>query len=179
MKFVLKFLDKSVKKNFTLLLDSILDFGAAVQEIEGDREPYAPNGYLANDELHKIWVTPVVAGKTMDKVFAGFFKYKENGYATVREPFFDGYTASVYKNANGEALQDANPEQYDEALGFQIDAVDSDIEITVEYSHVLHRQINAADYGPDFRMDNIEKLVYGEQAKKTARNLLTQTGLLI
>ena len=154
-----------VSEDTVELLDTLLTFGAAVQKIANDGEGHIPNGYLADDELHKIWVTPVIAGTKLVKVFGGFFKYEEGGYATVCEPFFDGYEPAVYKDAQGNVLADANPQSYEEALGFQIDAVDSDIEITIEYSYILHRQINSADYGTDFYMSNVEQIVYGQVAK--------------
>ncbi len=148
------------------LLDSMLFFGATIQGLANNGYGYAPESYLANDELHKIWVTPVVAGTKLVRVFGGFFKYDEGGYATICEPFFDGYEPSVYKDASGKVLTDANPAAHEEALGFQIDAVDGDIEVTVEYSYVLHRQINSADYGTDFSISNLEQKVYGDVAIK-------------
>ena len=80
------------------LLDSMVEFGALSQIFLGGDEAYAPNGFLANEELNKIWVTPVVSGVTKDKVFAGFFKYEEGGFATVNFPHYDGVSISVYKN---------------------------------------------------------------------------------
>ena len=147
------------------LLDSMLLFGATVQTFADKGNPYVPNGFYANEELRKIWVTPVVAGKKLAKVFGGFFKYEEGAYATVREPFFDGYAAAVYKDADGNVIEDAYPELHEEALGFQIDAVDADINVTIEYDLVALRQINAADYGSGFAMSNIEQKVYGTQAE--------------
>ena len=141
------------------LLDSLLEFGAVVQGLAGDGEPYVPNGYLADDDLNKIWVTPVIAGRAKDKVFAGFFKYEEGGYATVREPFFDGYSAVAYKDADGNALTDANSALYEEALGFQIDAVDEDIEIIVEYAPNATNSFTTNDFGAGFSVNNLSKTI--------------------
>ncbi len=147
------------------LLDSILGFGAIVQGLAGDGEPHIPNGYLANDELHKIWVTPVVAGKVKDKVFGGFFKYEEGGYATVYEPFFDGRVAVSYKDKDGNPLTDANEAFYDEALGFQLEAVDEDIEIFVEYEYDRSRairELSADVFGEGFGFNNVTEGMSGD-----------------
>ncbi len=139
------------------LLDSMLDFGAIVQELADDGKGYFPNGYYANDELRKIWVTPVVAGKTLDKVFGGFFKYEEDSYATVREPFYNGYEVVAYKDAEGNDIVDAYPGEYDEAAGLQIDAVDADIEVTLVYDLITLREVSASEFGEGFAVNNIEQ----------------------
>ena len=144
-----------VSEDVVGLIDSVLNFGALMQTFYGEDQKHAPNGYLANDELHKIWVTPVVAGKTLDKVFGGFFKYKEGGYATVYEPFFDGRSVTVYKDAEGNVLTDANEAEYEEALGFQLDAVDADIEIFVEYGSHAIREIDGDEFGEGFVINNV------------------------
>ena len=51
--------------------------GAMMQTFYGEDQIHIPSGYLANDKLHKIQVTPVFAGKTGEKTFAGFFKCKD------------------------------------------------------------------------------------------------------
>ena len=143
------------------LLDSMLFFGATVQKFADRGDPYVPNGYYANDELHKIWVTPVVAGKTLDKVFGGFFKYEEYGYATVREPFFDGRVVVAYKDADGNVLEDACPGEYDEEAGFQLNAVDGDIEVLVEYGSVAIRELTADAFGEGFAVNNVTPGIQG------------------
>ena len=151
-----------VSEDVVGLIDSVLNFGALMQTFYGEDQQHAPNGYLANDELHKIWVTPVVAGKTLDKVFGGFFKYKEGGYATVYEPFFDGRSVTVYKDAEGNVITDANDAEYEEALGFQLDAVDGDIELFVEYEAAAIKELNPNSFGADFGFNNIyEKVLNG------------------
>ena len=144
------------------LLDSILDFGALAQDLLGGVDPYTPNGYFANDELHKIWITPVVAGKKQEKAFGGFFKYEEGGYAKVFAPFFDGFEIVSYKDADGNLLTDANTDGYDKALGFQINAVDSDVEITVEYGTRSFKKLSAEDFGEGFLLNNVEKTAIGD-----------------
>lgn len=146
-----------VNEEVLALLDSILDFGAFMQTFRGENETHIPNGFLANDELHKIWITPVVGGKTFDKVFGGFFKYEEDGYANLYEPFYDGYKAAAYMDLEGNALIDAYPGDYDEAYGFQLDAVDGDIEVMVEYELSAVRELNASDFGEGFAVNNLEK----------------------
>ena len=151
-----------VNEEVLALLDSVLDFGALMQTFRGEDEIHIPNGYLANDDLHKIWITPVVGGKTLDKVFGGFFKYEEDGYANLYPPFYDGYNAIVYKDSLGNELTDANPSDYDDALGFQLNAVDGDIEVTVEYEFATVRELNAADFGEGFSVNNIDKGFKGD-----------------
>ena len=149
------------------LLDSILNFGAIAQEVFGGAVPYKPNGYLANEELHKIWITPIVAGETKEKVFGGFFKYEEGGYATVREPFFDGFKLTAFKDADGNKLEDANTVGYDEALGFQLNAVDADIEIIVEYEADAFRALSASKFGSDFVLNNVTAITDTDVLKNT------------
>lgn len=145
------------------LLDSMLKFGGVAQSYLGEDKTYAPNGYLANDELHKIWITPVVAGVTKDKVFGGFFKYEEGGYATVKEPFYDGFKVIKYKDADGEVLADAYSDEYiEEAEGFQLDAVDADIEITMEYDFNAIRSVVAGDYFEGFAFSNVQPGIQGD-----------------
>ena len=139
------------------LIDSLLNFGAVVQELANDGEGHIPNGYLANEELHKIWITPVVAGETKEKVFGGFFKYDEGVYATVRAPFYDGYSVIKYRDTQGNELTDADPAEYDEAFGFQMDAVDGDIEVFVEYEYAAIREVCASEFGEGYSLNNIEQ----------------------
>ena len=150
-----------VSENVVGLIDSVLNFGALMQTFYGEDQKYAPNGYLANDELHKIWITPVVAGKANDKVFGGFFKYQEGGYATVYAPFFDGRVAIAYKDKDGNVITDANEAEYEEALGFQLDAVDADIEIFVEYGANAIREITADGFGDGFAVNNVVAQIEG------------------
>ena len=157
-----------VNEEVLALLDSILDFGALMQTFRGEDETHIPNGFLANDELHKIWITPVVNGKPLDKVFGGFFKYEEDAYATLYAPFFDGFRPAVYKDSTGAVITDANPADYDEAYGFQVDAVDGDIEVTVEYELSAIRELNAADFGEGFHVNNAESSFKGDPEKITA-----------
>ena len=144
------------------LLDSILDFGAMMQTFRGEDELHLPNGYLANEELHKIWITPVVRGEVGEKVFGGFFKYEEDGYANLYAPFFDGYSAISYKDSLGNELTDANPSDFDDALGFQLDAVDGDIEVVIEYDRAAIRELNASEFGEGFAVNNVDNDFKGD-----------------
>ena len=110
------------------LLRSLLDFGATAQIYLGGDEPYTPNGFLANDTLHKIWVTPVINGVAKEKVFAGFFKHEEGASVTVTLPFYDGKSPVSCKDAAGNSLTaGASVNTYTVA------SVDSDVSLAVEY----------------------------------------------
>ena len=136
------------------LLDAMVDFGALAQIAISYDEPYTPNGFFANDDLKKIWITPVVAGQVKDKVLGGFFKYEEDGFATVYAPHFDGVSITAYKDSTGAVLEDALMSSSAEAFGFQVEAINGDINLTVEYEPVALRGMNAEDFGADFAVNN-------------------------
>ena len=119
------------KKN---LLNSLLNFGAMAQIYLGDDgDIYAPNGYLANDTLNKIWITPVIGGVAQDKVFGGFFEYEQNGVATVHIPFYDVFELSCLKGADGTVLTDVDGT----SNGIQVTlTAEGDLQLTAEYKNL-------------------------------------------
>ncbi len=116
------------KKN---VLNSLLGFGGAAQKyLSGDETAHAPNGYLANDTLNKIWVTPVINGVEKAKVFGGFFKYAADGVASVYTPFYDMYELVCIKGADGTVLSDSD----EESDGIQVAlTAEGDLNLTAEY----------------------------------------------
>ena len=133
------------------LLNSLLGFGSAAQEFVGT-EVYAPNGYLADDQLHKIWVTPVVNGTAKAKVFAGFFKYEADSYITVTTPFYDGKSPVSCKDAAGNKLEVAAS-----ANSYAMLAVDSDIELVAEYKNTIMQSADPAAYGAKYYYSTYDK----------------------
>ena len=83
-------------------LDALLAFGAVAQDYASGEYDFYPN-----DELSKIWYTPVIDGVKGDKIFGGFFK-KGSEFATLSAPHFDDYAFDAYLDANGEAVVDAD-----------------------------------------------------------------------
>ena len=128
------------------LLDTLLDFGALAQKYLSADEPE----YYANDDLHKIYVTPVLNGIKKDKVFTGFFKYEEGGISAIYLPFYDGTEVVSVKDADGNDVADLD-ENID---GFQFEVKDADLTITVEYQNVSVRAFYADDLGADFAVNN-------------------------
>jgi len=57
------------------VLDSMLAFGGLAQKYSGDEYEF-----YADDDLNKIWYTPVINGTEAAPVFGGFFSYTEGGY---------------------------------------------------------------------------------------------------
>ena len=136
------------------LLDSMVSFGSVAQVYLRGDEVYTPNGFFADDDVNEIWITPVVAGQTCAKVLGGFFKYTEGGFATVYAPFYDGLKITAYKDAAGAVIEDANQSSALSAIGFQVPAVDGDVNITIEYSVVPIRNITADVFGLGFSANN-------------------------
>ena len=128
------------------VLGDLLDFGALAQQYLLQKEPE----FYANDELHKIYVNPVVNGIAKDKVFAGFFKYSEDGTITLQLPFFDGTNVVGVKDAEGNDIVDLD----DTVDGIQMNAVDSDLVLTVNYQNIAIRTLNADALGPDVEAAN-------------------------
>lgn len=131
------------------VLGDLLDFGALAQKYLLQKKPE----FYANDELHEIYVNPVVNGVAKDKVFAGFFKYSEDGVVTLQLPFFDGANVVGVKDAEGNDIVDLD----DTIDGIQMNAVDSDLVLTVNYQNIAIRTLNADALGPDVSAAN-----YGE-----------------
>ena len=130
----------------------MLSFGAAAQKVYDD--DYA---YYADDELRRVYVTPVVKGVTLAKTFSGFFKPEEDDYFTLQAPFFDGSSVLKVFNAEGQELEDLDV--YSE--GFQLAAVDGDLYLTVQYSNLAYRSISADIIGPGFEVNNYDEGVTG------------------
>ena len=131
------------------VLGDLLDFGALAQQYLLQKKPE----FYANDELHEIYVNPVVNGIAKNKVFSGFFKYSEGGVITLQLPFFDGTEIFSIKDAEGNEIVDLD----DATDGVQIIAADSDITLTVNYQNISIRVLNADALGPDVDAAN-----YGE-----------------
>lgn len=133
------------------VLDSLLDFGALAQQFS-PKDDYA---YMANDELHKIFVTPVLNGIAKEPVFGGFFKYEENTSFTFTfiAPFYDGTAIVAVKDAEGNEIVDLD----ENTDGLQFIPADADISISVEYQNVSVRAFYADDLGPDFVLNNLEE----------------------
>ena len=127
------------------VLDSLLGFGALAQQ-------FSPNNYdyYANDDLHKIFVTPVMNGVAKDRIFAGFFKYEEGEEITFTAPFFDGTEVVKIKDAEGNEIADLD----DSIDGLQFVPADADVSLTVEYQNISVRALIAEDLGPDFVLNN-------------------------
>ena len=135
------------------LLSSLLDFGALAQVFLGGDEPYAPNGFLANDTLGEIWVTPVIGGVENTRVFAGFYKHGADGVATVNLPFYDRFETLSVKGADGETLTDLD----EDADGMQIAAAaEGDINLVAEYKMLTvgTALLDASDYSAEFNLNS-------------------------
>ena len=128
------------------VLDSLLGFGALAQQ-------FSPNNYdyFANDELRKIFVTPIMNGVAKDRIFAGFFKYEEGKEITFTAPFFDGTEVVKIKDAEGNEIADLD-DSIDE---LQFVPADADVSLTVEYQNISVRALSADTLGPDFVLNNL------------------------
>jgi len=132
------------------VLDSLLDFGALAQQFS----PKGDYAYMANDELHKIFVTPVLNGIAKEPVFGGFFKYEEETSFTLVAPFYDGTAVVAVKDAEGNEIVDLD----EDTDGLQFIPADADISISVEYQNVSVRALSADALGPDFVLNNLEAM---------------------
>ena len=130
------------------VLDSLLDFGSLAQQFSTDE--YA---YMANDELHKIFVTPVINGIKKATIFGGFFKYDAESAIDFLAPFYDGTEIISIEYADGSAVVDLE----EDTDGIQFIPADADIELVVEYQNISVRALCADDLGPDLVANN-----YGE-----------------
>ena len=137
------------KKN---LIKSLLNFGAMAQIYLGDEgETYAPNGYLANDTLNKIWIVPVIDGVEQEKLLGGFFKAGADSYATLYPEFYDLLSVVGWVDGEGNALADADGSDNN---GFQVEApAEGDLEVKLVYSRkmVFDSTIENADFGEFFQ----------------------------
>ena len=128
------------------VLDSLLGFGALAQQ-------FSPNNYdyFANDELHKIFVTPVMNGIKKAAVFGGFFKYEAEKAITFIAPFYDGTEVVKIKDAEGNEIVDLD----ENTDGLQFVPADADLSLTVEYQNMSVRALTAEELGPDFVLNNL------------------------
>ena len=138
----------AVLENF----EYMLDFGTATQKIFESN--YA---YYANDELKSVYVKPVLYGIELGKVFSGFFKYEEGEYFTLQAPFYDGQQISKVYGADGQELEDLD--EYSD--GFQIAAVDANVEVTVQYANRATKSLTADYLGPGLEVNNVDEGVVG------------------
>ncbi len=130
------------------VLDSMLEFGALAEKYLLEEEPE----FYANEKLNKVYVTPVVGSKVGDAVFAGFFKYTEDGFTTLSFPHFDGYEAVSVSDKNGAAIVDADEDED----GFQLATTEGDLEITVNYAAPrVAGALDAADYSNDLDVNAV------------------------
>lgn len=146
------------------LLDSLLKFGATAQGYYADGEGYLPCGFLANDELNKIWITPVYDGVAGEKVFGGFFKAGSE-LATILPIVADLYQLNGITTAAGEAIED----QSEDDTGIQVPAPASgDLEVIMNLSRktVFDSTLENADLG--WYYDNKGTNVFN-QAKASQR----------
>ena len=119
------------------MLDSMLVFGGLAQK-------YSTGSYdfLADDELGKIWYTPVINGVAGEKVFGGFFK-KGADFATVEAPHLDDYAFVAFADAEGNVLYDADGLADN---GDQVFApVDGDLELVANYGPKIMVSANPND----------------------------------
>ena len=150
------------------VLDSLLDFGALAQQFS----PKGDYAYMANDELHKIFVTPVLNGIAKEPVFGGFFKYEEETSFTLVAPFYDGTTVVAVKDAEGNEIVDLD----ENTDGLQFVPADADISISVEYQNVSVRALSADALGPDFVLNNLDAIngALGTDAKTNMSGYASQ-----
>ena len=133
-------------------LDTMLSFGAYAQRSTGKRYDV-----YADDELHKVYVNATVNGKEAGRIFAGFFKYEEDEKFTLAAPFFDGTQVGTVYDADGNKLEDLDI--YSE--GVQLMTVDSDIELTVNYTNRAIKTFSGKTVGKDFAVNNYVDGVVG------------------
>ncbi len=120
------------------VLDSMLAFGGLAQKYSGNEYEF-----YADDDLNKIWYTPVINGTEAAPVFGGFFSYTEGGYATISAPVYNEYGFVGYFDAEGNELFDSDGYAPN---GIQIPAVDGDLTVTVKYGpkYMIKTDPNAA-----------------------------------
>ena len=153
------------------LLDAMLDFGALAQIYLGGSEPYG--AFLANDELKKIWVTPIIGGSEREPVFAGFFKYEEGGEIDVFPPHFDGLSAIEVYDSTGKVV-----DNFDGRV-VSLAHVNGDISFKVKYDTHVIRQVNIEGLGKGITVNSLDAGAYaGDVAKFTSvTNVSLGTGI--
>lgn len=136
------------------VLDSMLAFGGLAQKYSGNEYEF-----YADDDLNKIWYTPVINGTEAAPVFGGFFSYTEGGYATISAPVYNEYGFVGYFDAEGKELFDSDGYATN---GIQIPAVDGDLTITVKYGpkYMIKTDPNAATVSSINLKDNGTGTIY-------------------
>ena len=156
------------------LLDAMLDFGALAQSYLGDGEAYLPGGFYANDEVQKIWITPVIAGVPGEKIFSGFYKPGAD-FASIHKMPLGIYVAGAVTDLDGKTLTDDDID----IAGIQIEAPaegDLVVKCNYDYDYMYKSTLNM--------VDTSETYIYGDShgdgnAKGiniTDGNLRTNTG---
>ena len=130
------------------LLDSMLTFGSLAQKYLLEKPPV----FYANEDLNKVFVTPVFSTGAKDKTFAGFFKYVADEQITIVFPHYDGYEVVSVLDKSGAAVVDAN----DKEPGFQVVATEADLELTANYKNIALTTLVAENYGDDFNFNTVD-----------------------
>lgn len=153
-------------------LDKMLNFGAMAQIMSSDE--YIPNGFLANEELNKVYIIPVVAGVEGERVFAGFCKAGAD-FASINPIPEDLYVVGGIYDLDGELLTDDD----EDFSGIQVDAPaegDLVVKCVYDYDYMYKSTLN------DVNIDASK--IYGDSAidgnakgvNITDGNLRTNTG---
>ena len=125
------------------VLDAMLDFGALAQTYLGDGGAYLPGGFYANDELQKIWITPVFDGAPGEKIFGGFYKPGAD-FASIHKMPLGIYVAGAVTDLDGKTLTDDD----DDIAGIQIAAPaegDLVVKCSYDYDYMYKSTLNMVD----------------------------------
>ena len=128
-------------------LAAMIDFGAMAQSYSTEAEDgaYMPCGFLANEELNKIYIIPVIAGKEGERVFAGFCKAGAD-FASIYPMIEDLYTIAGIYDLDGELLSDDDSD----FTGIQVDAPaegDLVVKCVYDYDYMYRSTLNAVNTG--------------------------------
>ena len=139
--------DESIKA----LLRSFLDFGATAQTYLGGDEPYAPNGYLANDTLSVIKIIPVVEGVEGAPLFGGFFKAGEDNFASLYPVIDSVNVVGGFYDLDGVLLEDEDRD----LPGLQVSApAEGDLVVKMVYTPNYIMKTNFANASDDSKIIN-------------------------
>lgn len=114
-------------------LAAMIDFGAMAQSYSAEAEDgaYIPCGFLANEELNKVYIIPVVAGKEGEPIFAGFCKAGAD-FASIYPMIEDLYNVEGIYDLDGESLSDDD----DDLSGIQVEApAEGDLVVKCVYGY--------------------------------------------
>ena len=134
------------------LLDTMLDFGALAQNYLGDGGAYLPGGFYANDEVQKIWITPVIAGVPGEKIFSGFYKPGAD-FASIHKMPLGVYVAGAITDLDGKTLTDGDID----LAGIQVEAPaegDLVVKCSYDYDYMYKSTLNM--------VDTSETYIYGD-----------------